>query len=142
MGLLSEIGASIVKSGRDIAENAKSYSKIVTINGQIAEEQRALSVFYSQIGEKYYALHRDQPEAELGPLCDRATAGLMRIAELQADVQRIKNSRLCPNCGAVCKIGSQFCSACGAKLPETRTQEAEGGINGDQAPEDDANAPQ
>ena len=118
MSLFNEIKGKITKSSQDTVKKAKSIAGIVKINNQITEEQRALTTFYSQIGEKYYSIHKDDPDVEFSQYCDRITAGIMRIAELQTEVQRLKNTRLCPKCGNACPLNVQFCSACGAKLPK------------------------
>ena len=123
MGLLDGIGKKIAQSGQDTVKKAKSFADATRINGQIAEEQRAVSAFYSQIGEKYYTLYKDAPADEFSQTCDRITAGLMRIAELQTEVQRLKNTRLCPKCGAVSAANVQFCASCGAELPKQEVQE-------------------
>ena len=125
MGLLDGIGKKIAQSGQDTVKKAKSFAEATRINSQIAEEQRAVSAFYSQIGEKYYTLYKDAPADEFAQTCDRITAGLIRIAELQTEVQRLKNTRLCPKCGAVSAANVQFCASCGAELPKPAVQEVD-----------------
>jgi len=125
MSLLDGIGKKISQTGQDTVKKAKSFVEANKINNQIAEEQRALNTFYSQIGEKYYRLYKDAPADEFAQLCDRITAGVIRIAELQTEVQRLKNTRMCPKCGAVCQINVQFCSTCGAQLPKSEPQAPE-----------------
>ena len=117
MGLMEDIGKRIAQSGQDTIKKAKSYAETAKINGQIAEEQRVLTAFYAQMGEKYYNLHKGDPTDEFAQYCDRITAGQMRIAELQMEIQRLKNSRFCSNCGAECPLNVQFCSSCGTRLP-------------------------
>jgi len=116
MGLFDEIGKKIAKSGQDTVKKAKELAELAKLNGQIAEEQRALTAFYAQIGERYYTLHKDCPQDEFIQSCERITAGLKRITDLTAEVQRIKNARICPKCGATCPANVQFCGACGEPL--------------------------
>jgi len=118
MGLFDGIGKKIAQTGQDTVNKAKSLAEIAKINGQITEEQRALTAFFAQIGEKYYKLYKDAPSGEFIQLCDRITASQIRIAELQTDVQRLRNTKLCPKCGAVCASNVQYCSSCGAQLPQ------------------------
>ena len=118
MGLMDEIGKKLSQTGKDTVKKAKSVAETVKINNQISEEQRALNTFYTQIGEKYYSIYKDAPADEFTQICDRITAGIIRIAELQTEAQRLKNTRLCPKCGAVCPLSVQFCSACGTRLPK------------------------
>jgi len=117
MGLFDEIGKKITQSGQETVKKAKSIAETAKINSQISDEQKTLATFYAQIGEKYYSLFKDAPAEELSQLCDRVTACIIRIAELQTEIQLLKNTRLCPKCGAVCAINVQFCSSCGAQLP-------------------------
>ena len=117
MGLFDEIGKKIAKSGQETVKKAKDLAGIAKLNGQIAEEQRALTAFYAQIGEKYYELYKDAPQEQFVQFCERITAGLQRIAELQAEVLKLKNTRACPKCGAACPTDVLFCGACGEQLP-------------------------
>ena len=117
MGLFDEIGKKIAKSGQDTVKKAKDFAEITKLNGQISEEHRALTAFYAQIGEKYYSLYKDAPQEEFAQSCARISAGLKRIAENQALIQTLKNTKLCPKCGAECEQNVQFCSSCGEKLP-------------------------
>jgi len=130
MGLLDGIGKIITQTGQDTVKKAKSFAEATKINSQIAEEQRALNTFYAQIGEKYYKLYKDAPADEFAQLCDRLTAGIIRIAELQTEVQRLKNTKMCPKCGAVCPINVLFCSTCGAQLPKYEPEEIEAEYTG------------
>ena len=118
MGLLDEISKKIVKSSQATVNKTKSIAETLKINNQIAEEQRAITAFYAQIGEKYYVLNKAAPADEYAHFCDRVTAGLSRVAELQMEIQRLKNTKVCPNCGADCPINVQFCAACGTQLPQ------------------------
>lgn len=125
MGLFDGIGKKLAQSGQDTVKKAKSFAETTKLNSQISEEQRALTAFYSQIGEKYYELYKDSPGEEFAQTCDRITAGQMRIAEMQTEVQRLKNTRLCPKCGAVSAANVQFCASCGAELPKQEQPEPE-----------------
>jgi len=117
MGILDEIGKKIAKSSQETVKKAKSIAETTRLNNQIAEEQRTLTAFYAQIGEKYYVSNKNAPAEEYAQFCDRVTAGLARIAELQTEIQKLKNTRFCPNCGAACPINVQFCASCGTQLP-------------------------
>ncbi|MCL2058690.1 MAG: zinc ribbon domain-containing protein [Oscillospiraceae bacterium] len=118
MRVFNDIGKKVAQTGQQTVKKAKSMTEIVRINTQITEEQRALKAFYTQMGEKYYTLHKDDPGEEFTTLCDRITASLMRVAELQDEVRRHRNTKLCPKCGAACPANVQFCSTCGTQLPQ------------------------
>jgi len=117
MGLFDGIGKKIMQSGQDTVKKAKTLAEITKINSRISEEQRTLTAFYAQIGEKYYSIYKDAPAEEFAQICDRITAGLSRIAELRIELEKQKSERLCPKCGAACPANVQYCAACGALLP-------------------------
>ena len=129
MSFFNDIKGKISKSSQDTVKKAKSIAGIAKLNSQIAEEQRALMTFYAQIGEKYYSLNKDAPAEEFAQFCDRITAGIMRVAELQAEIQRLKNTRLCPNCGAACPANVQYCSTCGGQFPQASQEQDD--LNGE-----------
>ena len=118
MGLFDEIGKKIAKSGQETVKKAKEIADTAKFNSQISEEQRALKEFYAQIGEKYYAAFKDSPHDDFAQPCERITAGLRRIAELQAEIQKIKNTKICPKCGAACPANVLFCGSCGESLAQ------------------------
>ena len=118
MGLFDEIGEKITKSGQDLVKRAREVAEAARISGQITEEQRALTTFYAQIGEKYYEAFKDSPHEEFAQSCERIAAGLNRIAELQAEYNRLKNNRICPKCGAAHGRDVNYCGACGAALTQ------------------------
>jgi hypothetical protein len=123
MGMFDEIGKKLAKSGQDTVKKAKEFAEVTRINAQISEEQKALNGFFMQIGEKFFAAVADAPPEEYAPLCERIVAGRRRIAELQLEVQKVKNVRLCPKCGAECAANLQFCGACGEPLPPLSLQQ-------------------
>ena len=76
-------------------EKTKKVARTTKLQTEIAMEKSALRRLYRQIGEKYYNLHRDDPEEALATLCSDVTATLNRIAEKQEEVDRLKEE-LCP----------------------------------------------
>ena len=71
-------------------EKTKKVARTTKLQTEIAMEKSALRRLYRQIGEKYYNLHRDDPEEALATLCSDVTATLNRIDEKQEEIDRLK----------------------------------------------------
>ena len=71
-----------------------------------------------QLGEVMYQTHKgeSQDEEKIAGLLTQADELSGKIAELRERIAALRQSRTCPNCGAVCGKDDQFCRRCGGSL--------------------------
>lgn len=110
------LGDKLNVMGKGIADKAKEVSDLSKLNSQIREEERKVQTAYQEMGEQYYKLHKDDPTPDFSENILAVDASLAQIAQLKAEVQKLKGVCTCANCGAEVSATAQFCSSCGAKI--------------------------
>ena len=137
MAFLEKLGGF----AKNIGDKTSDAIETGKLNNKITAEKAAINELLRQIGSYYYQKHQDgvpdDPDAvELLTTIDNHNN---TIAELQADIERIKAEAeaasaapvveeptevLCPACGAENKPGTKFCRACGAAVPQPAVEAA------------------
>lgn len=123
MAFLDEFGKKITKTSQSVAKKAKDAAEIGNLKLQIKEEERALRGIYAELGEKYYVLHSEDPEAAMAETVEKASTAKRKIGILEDHIAKIENERICPNCSSKLPDAGMFCPACGEKYPEQETEE-------------------
>jgi len=118
MGFLDD-AINKTKEVFDVA--CKKTDEVVTIEKQkfnIASLKSKCEKDYADLGKIYYKLIKDSVELddETRNLVDAITEKCEEIDRLKADIQSIKNKKVCPNCKANVEASSSFCNSCGVKL--------------------------
>ena len=117
------LGDKLNVMGKGIADKAKEVSDLSKLNTQIREEERKVQSAYQEMGEQYYKLHKEDPTPEFSENILAVDASLARIAQLKAEIQKLKGVCTCANCGAEVPVTAQFCSSCGAKIEHPVVEE-------------------
>jgi len=107
----------LTKVTQGAVRGAKDFTEAARVNSQIAEEEKRLNSTYTQIGKLYFALGEANPATPIDELCAAATASQEKIAKYKEELDQIKGTKRCDECGAELPTASAFCSACGAKAP-------------------------
>ena len=76
-------------------ENAKILAKKAKLNTEITREKALVRRLKGEIGNKYYELHKDDPEEALKQSCDGVTDALIRIAAKKRELEELKTSGEC-----------------------------------------------
>lgn len=118
MAFLDELGKKLTQTGQDTVKKAKDLADVTKLNSQLSDAGRQLQDCYRSVGEKYFELHRENPQAELEPLCAEVSAALELISTTRGEIQKLKNIKVCPSCGCENPFSACFCSSCSTKLPD------------------------
>lgn len=118
MAFFDELGKKITQTGQDTMKKAKDLADVTRLNSQLSDLGKELQESYRKIGEKYFELHRDDAEEALSPLCAEAAETLQSISDTRIEIQKIKNIKVCPQCGCENPVSAAFCSQCSSKLPD------------------------
>lgn len=90
----------------------------------LCEEQTKIDKCYAQIGQLYYAAHKDDADAEFADCISAIKASEKVMADHRAEVLRANEKMLCPGCGQEIYFKSIFCNFCGLRIvPETPVEE-------------------
>lgn len=117
MGFFDEIGKKISQTASDSAKKTREFVEVTKLNSQISDEKRSITNLYAQIGEKYFHDTLANPQPAYADLFRAVEAANQKVASLQEEIQKIRNVRICENCGAESTDGSSFCAGCGAPFP-------------------------
>lgn len=123
MAFLDEFGKKFTKTSQSMAKKAKEVAEVSNLKLQIKDEERALRGNFAELGEKYYALHSEDAQAELAESVEKVMAGKRKISLLEERIAQIENERVCPNCSTKLPEKGMFCPACGTKYPEAEEEE-------------------
>lgn len=87
------------------------------------EEQQKIEACYAQLGERYYAAHKNDDSPEFPDLTDKIKESEKRIADHKAEVLKANGLMLCPSCGEQIYYKSMFCNFCGVRVAEKPAEE-------------------
>jgi len=119
MAIFNELGKKLSQTTQNAVKGTKDLAEIARLNSQISQEQNTINDFYMQIGKKYYELnHAAVTDEDFAPACASITVSIAKIAELQYEIQKIKNIKKCSGCGTEIAMDLAFCGTCGY---DTRT---------------------
>ena len=108
----------IKKATQDVVRGAKDLTDTARQNSLITDEQKKITILYSQIGKLYYETNEADPDTPLGKLCLAINSSNERIAAYQEEIRKIKGTKHCPSCGADINLASSFCGVCGARTED------------------------
>jgi len=123
MSFFDDIGTKLTQTGQKARKTAGDLVGAAKLTTQAGEQQKAIQALYEKLGEQYYQLHGKSPENALRELCVRIQGSIAELEQMKADLQRLKNVRVCPHCGHENSMESRFCSQCSAQLPELPARE-------------------
>ncbi len=118
MDFIKGLGSKISQTSQDLVSKTKEIADTTKLNGEIVTEEKNIISAYQQIGEMYFKLNSEAPEAELAEFVARVKTSMINIENLKDEIRRVKGIKLCPKCSAESGEGVDFCPKCGTKLPE------------------------
>lgn len=111
---LSDAGKTAAEAGKDAADKAKNFAEVTKLNHQISQCESRMRDVYVEIGKKFYEENKNNPSEEYEGLFVQIANENMNIANIRAQVSRIKGVIYCPSCGAENSAENIFCCKCGA----------------------------
>ena len=129
MGFMDEVAAFT----KGVGQKAKDNYDIVAMSGKVASVNKEIRGIYTQIGEKYYMLHKDDSEDALRDFVETVQNLEAQAAAIERQIENTKAANaapvvsesipsadgthgFCDKCGAPLPPDSAFCVKCGAKV--------------------------
>ena len=113
MAFFEQLGKKLTDAGQGVAQQTRNMADIARLNNTISEKKKRMMADLTTLGEKYYAAHRDDPDAELSEFIAAIVALEAEIHQCEEEIKQIKGVTKCPGCGADVPLGAAFCSVCG-----------------------------
>lgn len=104
------------------AQQVKVLSETTKLNSAVSDEEKKISVNYSEIGKLYVSLHKDDCEEAFAEMIAAIVESEAKIAEYKEQIKVIKGVQVCEKCLAEMPRGTAFCSACGAPMPKVEEE--------------------
>ncbi|MBO4928489.1 MAG: hypothetical protein J5379_09615 [Clostridiales bacterium] len=97
-------------------------NQISTLQRSIEDKNRQISVCYDEIGKLYYKQYRDMNadvSRDINSRCENISKLYLEIEECRLRILYEKGYKECKNCKKENLLEHAYCSACGAKFPES-----------------------
>lgn len=117
MAFFDVLSKKVAEAGQKTKQITRDLSDTTRYNSMISDEERKIRNAYSQIGEQYVALHREDIEGEFTELVQIVIEAEAKIREYSEQLKELKGIRRCEVCGGEVPKDASFCSSCGAKMP-------------------------
>ena len=127
MAFFDELGAKLTKTGQMAAQKTNDLAETAKLNMRTGELNKVIQEKYARLGERYFALRGSAPEEELAEICAAITKANEELESIRLELQRIRQLKVCPACGAENPSDASFCSKCSAALPELPPRPVEPG---------------
>lgn len=118
MDFFNKIGSKVSSVASSATSKVKDIADTSSINRQIAADEGKINSLYTEIGKIYYQKHKDYPTDEFKAAFNEIASLFEKIKEQKAQLQALKKTKICTNCGNEIPLGVAFCSNCGTKAPE------------------------
>ena len=126
MSFLDDIldkGKTVVSSASKKTDTAVRFSKLKVKESQLNGDIKAKN---EKLGAVIYDMSKTgvKESEEFDALLAQIDEDYAKLAEIEAQLDELKNVVTCPKCGAKTKNDNAYCPKCGAKLPEKKVEEA------------------
>ena len=88
------------------AEKAKGMSETLRLSNAIREEESKQAELYRQMGKYFYDYFAVAAEGKMKEWCDGVQASQQQVQVYKEQIQTLKGTVSCPNCGAEVSSGS------------------------------------
>lgn len=88
---------------------------ILRMESEIKQTQAEIDRLCGEIGKQYAAKYAGDFGGEFGSYLEQISHAKDKIRSLETQIDAIKGSRKCSNCGAQIDIDAAFCVKCGAR---------------------------
>lgn len=116
MDFFNKIGGSIQNVGKEVTKKTKDLSGTVSLSAQIKESENNLEKVYRVIGEKYYALYKEEAVSRFTEETDEIIKIQEKLEKDKEQLRALKGLKLCSNCGAEVDVSCVHCPMCGTEL--------------------------
>jgi len=125
MAFLDELSDKLLNTGKTAVNKAKEVADITKLKTEIISEESKIKSAYAEIGKLCYEKAEGEIDPDFQPLFEKIAVSKAAIAENKAEIQRLKGTSVCPECGAEVADKAQFCSSCGAPVPQKKDEPVE-----------------
>ncbi len=116
MDFFDKLNDTIVETGKNLGQKAKETSDIAKLSYDIRSLESKVRENYRKLGKAYYEEYHVDEDAEFEEYMDAIRDLKGQISNLEKQIQIIKGTTICPNCGEALPKNAVFCLKCGEKI--------------------------
>lgn len=117
MAFFDVLSKKVSEASQKTKQMTRELSDTTRYNSMIADEEKRIRAAYTQIGELYVSMHREDSEEPFDELVRTVTEAESKIREYNELLKKLKGIRRCEVCGGEVPKNASFCSSCGSKMP-------------------------
>ena len=116
MDLFDKISDTIFETGKTISDKAKETSDTARLNYELRQAEKSLTDALKGLGKAYYEEYKLDEDAEFQVQMYEIKELKKKIKNIEKEIQSVKGTMICPNCGATLPKDAQFCMKFGEKI--------------------------
>lgn len=120
-----QITQMIQQLGESLGPKIQKWMETSAINGNVNNAKKELEQNYTSLGKRTYEKYAGKPLKGLETQFEAVKASLANVEAMTSQMQTVKGTKICPNCGQEAPKAAAYCAVCGAKLPEVSGKSAE-----------------
>ncbi len=125
MELFDDLSSKILSGSKTAVNKAKEVVDITKLKAEIISEESKIKAIYTEIGKLYCDKTEGEIDPAFQPFLEKVAVAKAAIADYKAQIQKIRGTNQCSECGAEVAENAQFCSSCGAPVPDKAADDVE-----------------
>lgn len=113
---IDNLDSRISKFGKNVLNKGKDMTDSVRLSAAIRETGEKQEEVYRKIGEYVFENYSETADGQIKAWRNEILEIRAQEQQYREQLNRLKNTVNCPNCGAAMAADSAFCSACGARI--------------------------
>ncbi|MBR1470919.1 MAG: zinc ribbon domain-containing protein [Lachnospiraceae bacterium] len=113
MDFFNKVGETLTSFGNGVGSKTRNMMDLSALTSQLHQHEDTLRKMYEEVGRKYYAEKKGQPEEAFAGVFSQIEAVEAAAGELRKKIEINKSMVTCPKCKGLTEAGSQFCKHCG-----------------------------
>lgn len=110
------LGGFLKENGKKAVDAAKEAAAIAKIKTDMKAEELKMNNIYVEIGKLFCSHASGEIDEVFIPLLQKVADSKEKLINLEAELDKLKKTVTCSECGGKSPSGSHFCNICGAEL--------------------------
>ena len=112
------------ENGKKAMDAAREAAAIAKIKADMKAEELKMTSTYAEIGKLFCTHASGEIDEVFIPLLQKVAESKEKMINFEAELDKLKKTVTCPECGGKSPAGSRFCNTCGAELPDVVTADS------------------
>lgn len=119
------LGEFLKENGKKAMDVAKEAAAIAKIKTDMKAEELKMNNTYVEIGKLFCSHASGEIDEVFIPLLQKIADSKEKLVNFEAELDKLKKTVTCPDCGGKSPSGSRFCNTCGAELSTVEVDDPE-----------------